>query len=595
MARYACVLQHDQNDCGAAALATVALQHGRPLALRQIRDLAGTDAVGAHLLGLFRAAEGMGFAARAAKATWASLSKIPLPAVAHVIAPDGRGHFVVLHRVRRESILLANPNCGLEKRTREDFCKTWTGYLLLLTPDDSKAPPAASPFPSPWRRFTSILRGHAPLLLEALFCALAMTGLGLLTSYFVQHLVDSILVRGETRLLNALALGMLGVAAFRALFAALRQFLLIHIGRNVDLGLLAGYGRHLLRLPISFFVMRRVGDILSRVHDAIKIREAVAGAVLTGVLDGTLVLLTGAALFYYDPKLGALACAFLPVFVVVNLLHLSSLRRRSLETMEKSGTLHAHLVENVVGVETVKAFQLERSRAEAGEEALAHVVQSQFSLQKIGIRLESLGLLLHGAIGILVLWYGGHRVVDGALSLGQLMFCYTLLGTMLGSMERLPSMHRQIQDALSAIDRLYEVLDLEPEESDETPKAEFRTLKDAIEFRNVGFQYPGRSKFLEGIDLRIPAGSTVALVGESGSGKTTILRLLLQLHTPTEGQILLDGVDARDFSKASLRSRIGFVSQEPFVFNGTLRENIALGRRDAGLDEIAAAAKAAGL
>ena len=200
--------------------------------------------------------------------------------------------------------------------------------------------------------------------------------------------------------------------------------------------------------------------------------------------------------------------------------------------------------------------------------------------------MNALGTFVTAMAGLVVLWYGGHRVMDGALTIGQLMFFYSLLGYLLGPLERLASVNLKLQDALVAVDRLYQILDLEVEPLGDQQKVTFQGVRDAIELQDVSFHYGCRANVLEQVTLRIPAGKTVAIVGESGSGKSTLLKLLMGFYAPTAGRILIDGVDLRDFALASLRSRIGLVSQEPFIFNGTLRENIALGRPGATLEEV---------
>jgi ATP-binding cassette, subfamily C, bacteriocin exporter len=214
--RYALVQQTDQSDCGAAALATVALHYRRAIGLQQMRDLAGTDRVGTNLLGLIGAAERLGFSARAVKGPYEALPQVPLPAIAHFRTREGLGHFVVLHRVREDAAVVADPGRGVQRLSRDEFCRCWTGYLLVLVPEQQAPRAGAGGVPvGPWRRFLGLLGGHTPVLAEAFFCALLMTVLGVATSYFIQHLVDSVLPRQEGRLLHALAVGMVLVLLFR--------------------------------------------------------------------------------------------------------------------------------------------------------------------------------------------------------------------------------------------------------------------------------------------------------------------------------------------------------------------------------------------
>ena len=594
--RPAFVRQNDQSDCGAAALATIALHYRLPIALQQMRDLAGTDRIGTNLQGLVTAAEDLGFSAKAVKGPYEALADVPLPAIVHTKTDEGLGHFVVLHRVKKNSVLIADPAHGIEKLSREEFCQRWTGYLLIMTPDEAKPLKASAHAPvAPWRRFLGLVTFHKSVLVEAFSCALLMTLLGISTSFFIQHLVDSVLVRGEVRLLNALGIGMIFIVLFRTLFGVLRRYLLAHMGRKIDLSLVSAYTSHILRLPAKFFEMRQVGEILSRVNDAGKVQAAISGTTLTILVDGVMVVLSLTVLWLYDVRLALVCTAFVPLLVASVVAFHPAIKRRSRQAMEQAAQLSAHLVEDISGVDTVKAFSLERARAQEGESRLVRVVQTGFSLQKLGISMGTVGVLVNGIAGIVVLWYGGHRVIDGALTIGQLMFFSSLLGYLLGPMERLAGVNLQIQDALVAINRLYEIMDLEVEQLADRQGARLERVQEAIELEDVCFSYGCRGNVLEKVNLRIPAGSTVAIVGESGSGKSTLLKLLIRFYDPTDGRIIINGTDFRDFELASLRSKIGLVSQEPFIFNGTIRENIALGRAQATMDEIVAATRAAGL
>lgn len=600
MRRTPLVKQIDQSDCGAAALASVAKYYRMTIGLQQMRDLAGTDQVGTNLMGMVTAAERLGFAAKAVKGPIEAMGSVGLPAIAHIKNDEGLGHYVVVYRVSKRSVLIADPAGEVRKWSTAEFDQAWTGYLVILSPDVIKTQQSQQgsltikKTVSPSRRLIELVTRHRGMLLEVIVCAVLMTLLGISTSYFVQHLVDSVLVRGETGLLNAIGLAMASVLLFRTIFSALRQYLLAHIGRSIDLSLVSGYMRHLLALPMSFFETRRIGEILSRLGDAGKVRDAISGATLTVIIDGCMVVCVTAVLWVYDAQLALVATLLAPLLVMAIAAHHPAAKRRSRLAMEEAAELSAHQVEDVSGVETIKAFCAERLRSEDGEDRLVKLAQTGFSLQKLGISLTTCSGLISGAAGITVLWFGGHRVIDGALSIGELMFFYTLLGYLLGPLERLASINLDIQDALIAVDRLYQILDLETE-TESSDQAQFVSLSQSIQLKNLRFQYGCRDEVLRGIDLEIRAGETIAIVGESGCGKSTLLKLLTRTHHPTSGQILVDGVDLRDLSLPSLRTRIGVVSQDAFVFNGTIRDNLAVGRPSATLDEISDATNTAGL
>ncbi|MEW4526286.1 peptidase domain-containing ABC transporter [Maioricimonas sp. JC845] len=590
--RYRVIRQEEQSDCGAAALATVALHHRQRVGLHALRDLAGTDQEGTNLLGLAEAAERLGFVAHAVHATPAALTEVPLPAIAHTVTESGIAHFVVLFRVGRRKVTIGDPAVGVKTVSRKTFESEWTGNMLLLVPSDGMSSVRSSQRPT-WR-LLGLLAGHVGPLFEGFLCAILITVLGLSTSYFVQHLVDSVLVRDDRGLLNALGVGMLLLMVFRTLFNLLRDYLIAHVGRRIDLALISSYSRHILKLPMSFFESRRVGSVLSRMNDAAKIREAIGGAALTALTDGVVVTLMMGVLWLYDVQLAAVATAFVPLLILSIAIHHPLTRRFSQAAMENAADHTAHAVEDASAVETIKAFGIARDRSEMSESKLYRFVQSAFHMNMVNLSLSSITGIVSSGAGVAVLWFGGYRVMDGAMTVGQLMFFYTLLSYLLEPLMRLSTLNTQFQDALVATDRLYQIMDLETEPDGEG-RAKCGALTRGIELKDVEFRYGARANVLNGISMEIPAGSTVAIVGESGSGKSTLLKLLMQFHNPTSGQILLDGIDARDLDLESLRSRIGVVAQEPHIFNATVRENIALGMPGVTLDRIVRAARAAGL
>jgi ATP-binding cassette subfamily B protein len=594
--RYACVRQADTSDCGAASLAIIARHYDRSLGLEQLRELVGTDRSGVDLLGLVRAAERLGFSARGVHGSYDALvNGVAFPAIAHVKNSDGLGHFVVVHRAGRRGVVVADPQHGIVRQSREEFCRTWTGHLLLVVPDPQATPPRQAAPPTALWRFLGLFRGQLGVLAEVCFCALLLTLLGVATAYFIQHLVDSVLVRQETGLLNALGAGMVLVVAFRTLFGGLRQYLLAHVSRRIDLTLVANYARHLLGLPLSYFEKRQVGDIVARAWDGFKVSNAIANTTTAALVDGLLVVGLTGLLWLYDARLALVATAFVPLVVLVVMAHHPAVRRYSRRAVEAGGLYHAHLAETCAGAETLKAHAAEGERCEEGENRLVQLASARYGFHMVWLSSDVLALAMIALAGVVVLWYGGHRVMTGALSVGQLMFFYALLVYLLEPLQRLASANFWLQDALIAVERLGNVLDLAREPLDDPRRVAFAGIRSAVEVQGVTFTYGYRGNVLQDVNLRIPAGQTVAIIGESGSGKSTLLKLLQGLCVPTAGRVAIDGVNLRDIDLTSLRQRIGVVSQDAQVFTATLRDNVALGRPEATLEEVVAAVRAAGL
>jgi ATP-binding cassette subfamily B protein len=594
--RYACARADHSSDGPAAVLATIALHHGVTLDLARVRQQLGTGAGEVSLDGLLHAAEQLGFSGKCfACEPSQDLSGMPLPAVVTLRNEQGGESFVVLHRLTRRGAVLADPAAGVRKLSREEFGRLWTGALLVLLPEQPAAAGKGKAPAAPWRRFLGLLSGHSAVLTQTVLCELLMLVLGISTSYFVQHLVDTVLVRRESRLLNALALGMILIIVFRTLFGMVRHYLVAYLGRKVDLALVSRYLRHVLRLPLDYFASRRLGDTFSRLHDAARVREAISDTVLVALVDGTLTLLLLAVMWCYDAPLALAVTIFVPLLVAAVALHQPAVRRRTGENADAWVGLGSHVIEDVNGVETIKACGALRQRSEQAEARLVRYAQSTFSLGKLAMSTGAIGLFLTSAAGIVILWYGGHRVIDGALTIGQMLFFFTLLAYMLAPLERLASLNQKLQETLVAVDRLYQVLDLDVEVLEDRRKLRFETVQSALELRDVSFRYGTGRMVLEGLNVCIPAGKTVAFVGESGGGKSTLLKLLMGFYAPSAGRVLVDGVDLADFELASFRDRVGLVAQEPFLFAGTVRENIALGLPSATAAAVMAAARAAGL
>ncbi|MBA2480216.1 MAG: peptidase domain-containing ABC transporter [Planctomycetes bacterium] len=593
MKRYACVLQHDQSDCGAAALATVAKQHGLAIGIGRIRELVGTDRAGTTLLGLLKGAERIGFSGNGAKGDWDGLSQVPLPAICHVVNQTGQGHFVVVHRITKDRIIVADPGQGQVEQRKDAFIAMWTGYALLLTPQRLQPQTRGM---TKLAFVLELISPHRGILVGALVCALVLTALGLSTSFFVQHLVDDILVHNQRRALNYALVGMGMICVFKAIFEFIRGYFLTDAARKVDLTLIACYFRHVAHQPMKFFETRRVGEILSRVNDAMKIRQLISSTALTTLVDGLTVIIASIVMLTTDWPL-ALAClAFTPAVFGIIWAMRKPIATRQRDLMVKSADLEGQFVEDIGGIESIKAFGCEQSRLEKTESKLVKIARTILSTATFGLSLQVSTTLLIGAGTLTVLGIGAHRVLDGHITIGTLMFFYSLCAYLYGPMERLASVSIGIQDAAIALDRVWEILNLELEDTGVAKvKAKPAGVSSEIRFERVGFSYGYREPVLTNLDLVIPAGRTIALVGESGCGKSTLCKLLAKYYEPTEGRILVDGTDLRDIGFDSWRRKIGYVSQDAHIFNGTIADNIALGRPRASLARIARAAKAAGI
>jgi ATP-binding cassette subfamily B protein len=547
--------------------------------------------MGTTIAGLIEGARQVGLLAKGVKGPAEALPSIPLPAIAHCRLPSGAFHFVVLFEWRAKFARVMDPATGRnEKWSPERFLGAWTGAMVILAPGASFV--TGDRTLPPWRRLWRLLVPHRILYLQALLGAILTTVLGLGTSIYVQKIVDSVIPDGDRPLLNLLALGMVASVILRTVLGLLQSTLSLQTAQRIDAALVLGYYEHLLRLPQTFFDTMRVGEITSRVADAIKIRNFLNGSLLALILNPLILVFSVSAQFAYSPTLALVSLALLPanlaIYAFMNALNRTWQRR----ILELGADLDAHLVESLGAQSLIRHFGLERSTAFRTENRLVRLLRTTGR--------AALGAFVGGsATGfvtsiytIVLLWFGARLVLDAHLSTGELMSCYALSGYLTGPLAALIGLNSAVQEATTATDRLFEIMDLEVVRDD--GMAEFDPTDATITFERVTFRHSGRTPVLDRVSFRIDAGRITALAGESGSGKSTLLALIQRVHAPDSGRILIGAHDLRTYRLDSLRRHLACVPQHTHLLAGTVLENIAPGDSPADPPRVLTACRRAG-
>lgn len=588
------VKQRDITDCGAACLASISAYYKLQLPVSRIRQYAGTDKRGTNVNGLIEAAELIGFQAKGVKGTFDSLSKIPIPTIAHVIINEKLHHYVVIYKVGKKSITFLDPADGkFHKNTNAEFQKIWTGVLVLMLPADNFA--KGNEKTSNSKRFWQLIKPHSGIMLQAIFGALVYTIIGLSTSIYVQKIVDFVLVEGNVRLLNLLSVIMIVILFFQIILGSIKNLFGLKTGQQIDATLILGYYKHLLSLPQRFFDTMRVGEIISRINDAVKIRSFINETALSIIVNILIVAFSIGLMFLYYWKLAVIMLCIIPLYLVIYFINNKVNKRWQRKLMENSAELETQLVESLNSVGTIKRFGLEQFSNDKTENRFISLLSSIYKSSIYGIYIGSSAEFVTKLFTIVILWAGSYFVIQRQLSPGELLSFYALIGYFTGPALSLISANKNIQDALIASDRLFEIIDLEIESNNINKVVLNAELIGNLQFNNVTFRYGTRTTVFESLNLFIKKGSSTAVVGESGSGKSTLLSLLQNLYPLKEGNISIGGLDIQNISNPSLRKCVGVVPQNIDLFAGSIIENIALGEFEPDMQRVLGLSKMLGI
>lgn len=569
------IKQHDMRDCGAACLASVAGHYGLQLPIAKIRQLCHTDKRGTNALGLIQGLEQIGFNAKGVRASLENLPQAPLPAIAHTIFKEQYQHYVVIYKVHKGKISVMNPAYGkIETYTTEEFAKIWTGVLILLEPNEYFE--QRNEKTSLYQRFYQLIQPHRSILLQALVGAIFYTLLGLSTSIYIQKITDYVLVDGNRRLLNLLSLIMIVLLLFQIFLGVMKSVLTLQTGQKIDKYLILGYYKHLLKLPQRFFDTMRVGEIISRVNDAVKIRTFINDVSIQIVVNVFIVLFSFALMFTYYWKLALIVALVIPfylgIYAITNWLNKKVERRM----MEESAELESHLVESLNAVKTIKQFGAEFYANNKTDIHFSTLLKTIYKSVLNSLFSGNASEFVSRIFTIVLLWVGAGYVIDREITPGELLSFYALIGYFTSPVSQLIGMNKSIQNALIASDRLFEIMDLEQEEV--TDKIELTAEQIGnINFENVNFSYGSRREVFKDFSCVIEKGKTTAIVGESGSGKTTLATLIQNLYPVNSGKITIGDYEVQYLSHYSLRTLIGVVPQQIDLFSGNVIENIAFG------------------
>lgn len=589
--RFPLVEQAEEMDCGAACLAMICKHYGIAITLGKLREMANVTTQGATLDSLARVGESLGFSTRGVQCTFDSLLGFELPFVAHW---EGY-HYIIVYGVSRSHVWVADPGPGFRKMTVQEFERGWSGTCLLFSPGADRVQVAASR--SPWVRFVGYLRPYKKILAYLFLATFIIQLLGVVPPIIMQNILDRVIVHQNVPLLNLLIAGLVITSLFSQLTSVLRSFLSTFMVRNMDFMMMSHFFKHAMSLPMSFFAKRKTGDIFARFQENLTIRAFLTESTISTILNLLMVFIYLTILFLYSVKLTLLLLAFVVPILVLTVAVTPRLKQYAREAFSASTDAEAALMETLGGVETIKGMGIERSMRLKWERKYAHSLGVQYRAQKFRIFVGLASQILNSATTVVILWVGANLVLAQELTIGQLIAFNALMGSVMAPLMGLVQLWNQVHAAGVAMERLGDVLDMEPEQKpdDIGSRVMLPDMRGHIQLDDVYFRYGGSETayVLEAITLDIRPGELVAIVGQSGSGKTTLAKLLVGFYLPTEGKLTVDGYDIHQVDREYYRAQVGYVMQSNLLFSGTLTENIAAGQENPDRRRVVEAAKMA--
>lgn len=579
--------QMDQKDCGVASLAMVFGYFGSYYSLARLRELAKTTINGTTALGLVKAAETLGFEPQAIQAdmTLFDSPNLIFPFVVHVLKDKELFHYYVVIGKDKQNIHIADPDpeVRLAKLSRERFEEEWTGTTIFVAPSPNYQPHKDKN--QGLTSFLPILINQKGLIINIILATTLVTLINIVGSYYLQSIIDTYVPNQTSSTLSVISICLVIVYALQQILSFAQDYLLIVLGQRLSIDVILSYIKHVFHLPVSFFATRRTGEIVSRFTDANSIIDALASSIISIFLDISTVLIISIILFLQNSSLFFISLLGLPIYAVIIFVFMKPFEKMNRDTMEANATLSSSVIEDINGIETIKSLASEKTRYQKIDREFVDYLKRSFTYSRAESQQKALKKLAQLSLNVCVLWIGANFVMDGKMSLGQLITYNTLLYYFTNSLENIINLQSKLQTAQVANSRLNEVYLVKSEFEEQKMVEDLSTIQGDMTFRGIHYKYDYGQDILSDINLTIKQGSKIALVGVSGSGKSTLAKMMVNFYNPSQGEIRLGDMNLNHIDKKSLRQHINYLPQQPYVFNGTILENLLLGAKEGTTQE----------
>jgi ATP-binding cassette, subfamily C, bacterial len=592
---YPLVLQQNEEDCGAACLASIAKYHGRIWTIGHIRSAVGTGQLGTTLLGLWRGAEVLGFKARAGQADAEvidDINDLPLPAIVH-----WQGyHYVVLYGKKGRKFAIGDPAVGMRYINRQELLANWSnGTMLLLEPDSSKFLGLANDRKAGLARFLAPVWNYRGILSEALLINLFLGLLSLALPFLIQVLTDDVLVRKDRDLLTGIAIAVVVMQLVNGSLQLAQYNLIAHFAQRLELDLILEFGQKILQLPLAYYESHRSGEIVSRLRDIENVNQLISQAVISFPSQLFVAVISFIIIALYSVKLALVALTIAAIMTISTIILLPTLRQKIRNYLVLEAENQGVLVETFKGAITFKSISAAPQIWQEFQSRFGHIANVGFRTIQISIVNRTFSLLVSRLGDIAILWFGSSLVINKELSIGQLLAVNSMNENFLAFMMFGVRFVSDYIRTSAAVERLAEIIDADSEIDDTEIKPLVRISSAAeIACTNLNFYHAGQVNLLSDFSISIPGGKVTAIIGKSGCGKSTLAKMIAGLYQPQSGSIRIGKYNLQDLSLDNVREQVMLVPQDAFFWSRSILDNFRMGSPDIGFEQIVDACEIAG-
>lgn len=579
MSKYKCVMQHDDTDCAAACLSTISKYYKIDVPIYKLRELCKTDNIGTNLYGLISAAKEIGFITKAVKATMKEdiLKDFNKPAIAHIINDNDQLHYVVIYKVTKKKIIIADPNEGIVKYTIDEFKNIWTGYLLVLVPsvnmktfstDDSDGV----------NLLKQLIKMNSDVILQIIFLSLFLSLLGFLSTFYTKILLDDIFPMNSYSNLVTISLIFFSISVVTIILNFINSYIGLYFKYKLTIPLELSSINHMLKLPISFFQTRTTGEILARIADVETVASLVSTISIQLVINSIMAFIGSIVLFVFNRSLFLLGCLSIIIYLIIFRLFKNGIHKKTKRSIIQNEKLNQYSIDFIKSIESIKSTRSEEMINNQYQFMLSKTIKCEIDFSKYMITystlISSIKIILNSIIGYVV----ATIVLDGKITIGTMLMFSTIFSLFITPLESIINLQPNIESMKVSLNRLKEIFLIEKER--ELSKIKLKDLKKDIVIKNLEYWYSNDKPAIKNINMNIKNNSMVAFVGESGSGKTTLAKMLVSFYVPDKGEILFNDINITNLSVDFLRQNIAFVNQNVQFIKDSILNNLTIGLDD---------------